>query len=337
MAKTSSTIWGIHAGKTGDADQLFLKSNVIALGWPDMSDISKLPADREAFKARVKECYPHRKEGYFPVAGGQLFRFVHEAKVGDYVLYPSKQDRTVHIGEITGPFKYDTKTEPGYPNHRPVKWMKAVPRTHFSQGALYEIGSALSFFQVRQFADEFLAALTGQPTAQAPKQDESVSYVAEDIEQTTCDYILKMLAQELKGHGLAEFVAHLLSTMGYRTRLSPEGPDGGVDIIAHKDELGFEPPLVKVQVKSAEGSIGEPVVSQLNGKVERSEFGLVVTLGTFTAQAKSFARNKSNLRLIDGDELISLILQHYEQLDSKYKALLPLKRVYVPEPLEESE
>lgn len=337
MAKSSPTIWGIHAGKTGDADQLFKKHNVIALGWIDVGDLSKIPADREAFKARVKECYPNRKEGYFPVAGGLLFRFVHEAKVGDYVLYPSKQDRTVHIGEITGPFKYDSKTEPGYPQHRPVKWLKAVPRTHFSQGALYEIGSALSFFQVRQFAEEFLAALTGQPTTQAPKQDDSVSYVAEDIEQTTRDYILKILAQELKGHALAHFLAHLLGAVGYRTRVSPEGTDGGVDIIAHKDELGFEPPIVKVQVKSTEGSVGDPIVSQLYGKVERSEFGMVVTLGTFTNQAVQFARNKGNLRLIDGNELVSLILQHYEQFDSKYKALLPLKRVYVPEPLDDSE
>jgi restriction system protein len=64
---------------------------------------------------------------------------------------------------------------------------------------------------------------------------------------------------------------------------------------------------------------------------------MVVTLGTFTNQADSFARNKSNLRLIDGEELVGLISQHYEQFDSKYKALLPLKRVYVPEPLEETE
>jgi len=32
-----------------------------------------------------------------------------------------------------------------------------------------------------------------------------------------------------------------------------------------------------------------------------------------------------------------MILHHYEQFDSKYKGLLPLKRVYVPEPLEEAE
>jgi len=61
---------------------------------------------------------------------------------------------------------------------------------------------------------------------------------------------------------------------------------------------------------------------------------MVATLGTFTAQAISFARNKSNLRLIDRDALVDLVLKHYEQFDSRYKALLPLKRLYVPEPIE---
>jgi len=28
-----ATIWGIHGGKTGDADSLFLKKNFVALGW----------------------------------------------------------------------------------------------------------------------------------------------------------------------------------------------------------------------------------------------------------------------------------------------------------------
>jgi restriction system protein len=88
-------------------------------------------------------------------------------------------------------------------------------------------------------------------------------------------------------------------------------------------------------VKSTSGSIGEPVVSQLNGKLTTNECGLLVTLGTFTPQARNFARSKSNLRLIDGEELVSLIYQHYEQFDSRYKGLLPLKRVYVPQPIEE--
>jgi restriction system protein len=213
-----------------------------------------------------------------------------------------------------------------------VKWLKEVPRTKFSQGALYEIGSALSLFAVKNYADEFRAAMEGKAPQTPPiTEDASVAAVADDIENTTFDFVLKHLAQELKGHPFAEFVAQLLNTMGYRTRVSPPGPDGGVDIIAHKDELGFEPPIVKVQVKSTEGKVGDPEVSSLYGKIGPGEFGLVVALGAFTPKAISFASSKSNLRLIDGAELVGLILDHYDQFNSRYKALLPLRRVYVPE------
>ena len=338
MSENESTIWGIHAGRTGDADTLFLKSNCIAIGWAKMGDLALLKPDREAFKARLVEAYPDKKPGAVPNNAGQLFRFAHEMKPGDLVVYSSKQDRQVHIGRILSGYAYDTTKEPGYPQRRKVEWLRSLPRTRFTQGALYEINSALSLFQVKNYADEFRAAVEGKaipvPTA---SQDDSVAAVAEDIEETTRDFVLKQIAQELKGHPFADFVAHLLGTMGYRSRVSPEGPDGGIDIIAHKDELGFEPPIIKVQVKSTEGSIGDPIVSALYGKVGTGEYGLLVSLGTFTNQARSFARSKSNLRLIDGDELVKLVLQHYEQFDSRYKGLLPLKRVYVPEVIEEAE
>lgn len=337
MAGKEVVLWGIHAGKTGDADRLFLKRGYVAIGWAKMGDLGTLAPDREAFKERLAQAYPDTKPGAIPVNAGQMYRFVHEVQQGDIAVYPSKRDRQVHLGRITGPYQYDPKLEPGYPNLRPVEWVRAIPRTKFSQGALYEIGSAMSLFQVKNYADEFIAALHGQPLVPSVEEDETIAVVAADIEEMTHDFILKRLAQELKGHPLARFVAHLLGAMGYRTRVSPEGPDGGIDVIAHKDELGFEPPIIKVQVKSTEGNIGSPDVQALYGTVESREHGLLVTLGSFTAQARNFARNKSNLRLIDGDELVDLILQHYEELDSRYKGLIPLKRVYVPEALEEAE
>jgi restriction system protein len=339
MAKSDSekTIWGIHGGRTGDADTLFLKKNLIALGWHAMGDLSRLKADREVFKNAIIATYPNKKPGAVPNNAGQLFRFVHEMEVGDLVAYPSKSDRLVHIGRIESGYQFDTRIEANYPHRRQVKWICELPRTRFSQGALYEIGSALSFFQIKNYADEFRAAAEGKVAAPVADQDDTVAAVTEGIEESTEAFILKKLAQELKGHPLADFSAHLLGTMGYRTRVSPPGPDGGIDILAHKDELGFEPPIIKVQVKSTEGSIGDPTVSALYGKVGTGEFGLLITLGTFTNQAQTFARSKSNLRLIDGSELVHLILQHYEQFDSKYKGLLPLKRVYVPEVLDEAE
>ncbi len=338
MKPVEPNLWGIHAGKTGDADSLFLKKHCIAIGWTRIGDASTIKPDRESFKAKVAALYADAKPGAIPNYAGQLFRFVHEMKPGDLVIYPSKRDRQVHLGRIEGGYEYDAKSEIGYPHRRKVTWLKDVPRTHFSQGALYEIGSAMSLFLVKNYADEYRAALESKAVAPVPvAQDESVAAVAEDIEETTRDFVLKRLAQQLKGHPFADFVAHLLNAMGYRTRVSPEGPDGGIDIVAHKDELGFEPPIIKVQVKSSEGSIGQPDVSALYGNVGPQEFGLLVTLGRFTPQAKTFAKSRSNLRLVDGEDLVKLVFDHYDQFDARYKGVLPLKRVYVPEVIEGGE
>ena len=336
MGNEDKLLWGIHAGRLGEADNLFLKKKVIAIGWHELGDISSSGRDREALKNKIAETYPKAKAGAIPVHAGQLYRFITEIQPGDLVVYPSKIDRHIHIGRIAGAYRYDPSLNPEYPNLRDVEWLGEYPRTRFSQGALYEIGSALTLFQVKNYADEFLAALSGEAPTSVDSDEETAAIVAKEIEATTRDYVLKRLAREAKGYPLEHFVAHLLEAMGYKTRVTPVGTDAGVDIIAHKDDLGFEPPIIKVQVKSTEGSVGDPIVSALYGKVDNEEFGLLVTLGTFTNQAKNFARNKSNLRLIDGGELVNLIFEYYEHFDSKYKGLLPLKQIYVPEPISDS-
>lgn len=334
---TNSTLWGIHGGKTGDADTLFRKRNVVALGWQAVPDLSGLPDDREAFKALISETYPDKTPTQVANNAGQLYRFVHEMSDRDLIAYPSKRDRRIHVGRVTGGYRYSAKPEPGYPHHRPVEWLGDFARTRFSQGALYEIGSALSFFQIKNYADEYDAALAGTTIGPADDAPDEVAREAGAIEQSTRDFVAKRLARELKGHPFAEFVGHLLNVMGYRTRVSPPGPDHGVDVVAYKDALGLEPPIIKVQVKSEEGTIGRPDVSQLYGMVEAGEYGLFVTLGGFKGTAAEFARSKANLRTMDGEEVVSLVLQHYDALDPRYKGLLPLRKVYVPEPLEDSD
>jgi restriction system protein len=337
MANLDYTVWGIHGGASGDADTLFLKHRCIALGWARLGDLSKVGTTREAFKAAVAKRWPEKKPAAVPNNAGQLFRFVYEMKPGDLVVYPSKRDKLIHIGRVTGPYVFDPKGEEAYPNRRAVEWKAAVPRSRFTQGGLYEVGSAMSLFQVKTYADEFIEAAEGKAPPATEGKDDTVGRVAEQTETNTRDYVLKKLAEELKGHALAHFVAHLLEAMGYRTRVASEGPDGGVDIVAHRDELGFEPPIIKVQVKATEANIGDPIVSSLYGKVGASEFGLFVTLGGFTADARKFARQKSNLRLVDGDALVELVYQHYERFNSVYKGVIPLKRVFVPDAIEESE
>jgi restriction system protein len=121
--------------------------------------------------------------------------------------------------------------------------------------------------------------------------------------------------------------------MGYKTKVSPPGPDRGIDIIAHKDDLGVEPPMIRVQVKSSDGETNEAAVSELYGKVSDRDFGLFVAVGGFNRRARDFSFGKHNLKLIDGDELVELIYKYYGRLDGKYKGIIPLRQVFIPETL----
>ncbi len=334
MQTDTSFLWCVRAGASGEAGDVFLKKRHLAIGWSDIGDLMALSPSPDAFKAAVASAYPEAKPGAVALYAGMLFKFVHVMKEGDLVLYRPKLGAEFHIGQVAGAYRHDPSLHPQYPNVRPVKWQKKFPVTRFSQGAINEANSVLTVFQVTRYAAEFVEALGGAP-APVEDEDKTVGLVYQQVEQDTRDFVLKRLEQEFTGsRAMEEFVAHLLTLIGYKTRLTARGADGGIDIIAHQDELGFVPPIVKVQVKGGRGSVGSPEVQALYGTVTNGEYGLLVCLGDYTKQAQSFADGKSNLRLLNGGQLVELILEHYEELDARYKAVIPLKRVFIPSGLE---
>ena len=328
MTDLEKKVWGIH---TQD-DNLFLKQGKMAIGWHEMGDLSQIKPDRESFKQKCMQVYPDVKKGAIPVMTGMLYRFCCEAEIGDYVVFPSKTDRMVNIGKVTGNYEFDpSQTE--YVHMRSVKWLKHLPRTAFTQGALYEIGSAMSFFVVKNYADEFLSALnTGFKSTAENDTDDTVGATADDIIENTKDFVLKELSRNLKGYALEEFVANLLQAMGYRTTVSPQGGDSGIDITAYKDEL---PPRILVQVKSQDGDIKETMIQSLKGAMREGDYGLFVTLSNYTKNAKKYLENTPIIRGINGTELVDLILKNYDDLDEKYQRMIPLKKVYIPVPKQE--
>ena len=333
MADEEKRIWGIH---TKD-DNLFLQKSVIAIGRKDMGDLSKIEASREAFKEHYMQVYPDAKKGSVANGAGMLYRFAHEVQVGDYVVYPSKIDRMINLGTVESEYIYDGDAVEYVQQHK-VKWLKHLPRTAFSQGTLYEIGSAMSFFSVKNYSDEYLAALDKNFKKTAvttdTEEDESVGATAEEIVESTKDFILKELSKNLKGYDLEEFVADLLMAMGYRTKVSPHGGDSGIDIVAYKDEL---PPRIMVQVKSQDGDIKETTIQSLKGAMREGDYGLFVSLYNYTKNARKYLDNTPIICAINGTELVDLILKYYEDLSEKYRKMIPLKRVYIPVTKEDAE
>ena len=318
-------VWGIH---TQD-DQLFLKKNKIAIGWATFGDLSKVEASRDAFKAHYIKVFPDAKKGSVLTSSGMLFRFIHEVQIGDYVVFPSKSDRKINIGVIESDYTY-VPTAGEYVQQRTVKWLKHLPRTAFSQGALYEIGAIMSFFAIKKYADEFIASLDknfSESTALSDSDDESVAATAEGIIESTKDFVLKELSKQLKGYDLELFVADLLRAMGYRTTASPHGGDHGIDITAYKDEL---PPRILVQVKSQDGDIKETTIQSLKGAMHEGDYGLFVSLSNYTKNAQAYLYRNPIIKGINGTELVDLILKYYDSLSEKYQKMIPLKKVYIP-------
>ena len=133
-------IWGIHV--TGaDGDRLYRERFMVGIGWGQVGDLSKITPDREAFKVAVAPYFPNRKKGYVVNAASQLYRFVHEMKSGDWIVYRSTYyDGKVHVGRIASDYRYSPEVSPEYPNLRQVQWEGSFLPTRVPQAALYNLG-----------------------------------------------------------------------------------------------------------------------------------------------------------------------------------------------------
>ncbi len=337
------TMWGVHMG--AHVEDRPIVGGYVAIGWPALGDARQVGATREDYKRAMATRYVDIKPGAIPVDAGTVFKFVHEIRAGDFVIYPSKSDRMINIGRFTGQSAYDPNDADEYPNRQLVKWLGHFPRNEFSQSALNEIGSFLTLFRIKRHAAEFLnkiglgnndvhlaSAETASEAQEEVEDDDSATVaVSRQAEETTEDFVVRRIMSQLTGYQFEELVAHIMECMGYTARLTPKSADGGVDVIAHMDALGFQPPIVKIQCKRTTAQHGSPEVNQLLGTLGEGEFGLFVSLGSFSRAANELERNRPKLRLIDGEAFVAMILENYAKLSPRYRAIVPLKQIYVPD------
>lgn len=332
-----AAFWGIH----NDQSTLDLVGeNFISVGWDEVGDLHQYTNDRVLLKERIAAFYPDAKAGAIPVWAGVLHRFAFEIQSGDFIVAPQKSDSTINLGRVQGEYYWDGNAE-FHRNRRKVEWIQVgIPRITVSQSARNEIGSAVTLFRVQRNEAEFLALLGIKTEVVTPDNrtadDIAIETAAgepnaEQIESHARDFIIKALHQAFSPVKFEQFIAALLRAMGYNAKATQASGDGGVDVIAHRDQLGLEPPIVKVQCKRTLDAIGGPHVQNLVGTLAPggAEVGLFITLGKYATDAIRIERTRQDLRLINGTELVDLIFAHYEQLEDEWRRLLPLRRVYV--------
>lgn len=332
-------IWGVH---NNTLTTELVDEGFISLGWDNLSDLTSLGGGREGLKQALTEMEPDAKPRSIAGQAGVLTRFRDEMRVGDVIVAPYKPDSTINLGIVSSEYYF----EPGAATHkhrRRVDWKRVgLPRTVFSQGALYEIGSVLAVFRVRRHGTEFIAALKSPEDSldelartidlaadQSASEDEADEPRASRIERHTRDFVLEALHKKLSHQDFEEFTAALLRALGYQARVTQFSQDGGVDVIAHRDPLGVEPPQIKVQCKHRTGTTGAPDVQQLIGTQGPGELCLFVTLGSYSKDALAIERQRTGLRLLSGEDVVTLVLENYAKLPESWRAVIPLTRVLV--------
>ncbi|WP_371683247.1 restriction endonuclease [Hahella sp. KA22] len=140
------------------------------------------------------------------------------------------------------------------------------------------------------------------------------------------DKIIALDADEME-----QLIATVLRGMGFRARVSPKGPDRGIDVFASPDGLGLQEPRIKVEVKHRSGTIGAQILRSFIGALRPGDKGIFVSTGGFTREAR-YEADRANipLTLVDIDILAELVVDYYEEFSLEGKALIPLIRIYWP-------
>lgn len=335
-------IWLIRAGSHGEYEQKFIQENRVYVTWIGLDvNLARL-TERSELVAAMTQRNPDTKPKAILNWVSQVWPFAHGIKKGDLVILPLKSQPAIQIGEITGDYHFESAGPDPYFHWRPVKWIgDAVPRANFGKDLLFTFGAFMTICRVqRNNAEQRIAAMRengwrGETIAATIKTTASVADEAaedRDPEELALDQIARHIIARFKGHGLTRLVEGILKAQGYTTYRSPEGADGGADILAGAGPLGFGSPRLCVEVKSESSPIDRPTVDKLMGAVTKfgADEGLFVSWSGFKSNVqKELATSFFRMRLWTQKELLEQLFANYDRLDEDLKAELPLKRIWM--------
>lgn len=327
-------MWMVRADVGGRLYDDFESLGIVAIGWRDLGDMSALKS-LDDFRRAVANAYPDQKRQQHIVSAGQAHKFARQIAVGDRVLTYDPSERKYLVGTIASDYAYDNSRS-DFKNVRRVTWEGSVSRDALTVGTRNSLGAISTLFQVPDEATrEIERKLKNDSTPAAPiekeEEETQVDEILKDIQNRAFEFIKDKISR-LGWDDMQQLVAGLLRAMGYKTRVSPAGPDQGKDIVASPDGFGFESPRIVVEVKHRTGTaMGSQEVRSFLGGRHKDDKGLYVSTGGFSKDARYEAERASiPLALMDLDALVAAVLEHYERMDADSQRLIPLRKIHWP-------
>jgi len=249
--------WLVRAGEGGRLFDEFAKGYV-GVGYYEMGDMSNITS-QEDMRTLFLKSYSDINPRAIGNQVAMIYKFRSVFAIGDKVVTYDTKNRKYWIGTIKSDYQYQPGVVGDYPNIRKVIWDGQVDRDDMTISSRNSLGCATTLFSVDEFVwQEFDSVLSGKKPA---KEGDSGSAEETDLEQ-----IRKELAEKahefikdkiltLDADDMEELVAAILRGMGYQSRVSPKGPDRGVDVMASPDGLGLEEPRIKAEVKHRQAAM----------------------------------------------------------------------------------
>ncbi|WP_035288959.1 restriction endonuclease [Clostridium sp. KNHs214] len=333
------SIWLFRAGKNGEYENKFLNDNRVYLTWDDLRiNLNTIRSKEELYKILL-ENYDLEKEKTAINWASQIWPIAHTMKKGDWVVLPSKINRTIHFGEILGDYEYDESLGSPYYHYRKVKWFALdIPRDRFDKDILYSLGAFMTVCRIhRNNAEERIKEMqknnwSTKASITMNIMDDNDENTTIDLEEFIFDRISGRIIQKFKGHRMEELINEILKAKGFTTYRSPEGADNGVDLLAASDTLGFGSPKICVQVKTQDNPVDRPTLDQLVGTMSNfnADYGLLVSWNGFKSSVtREIPKQFFKVRLWDSKKIIEEIFQNYDKLSDDIKTEIPLKRVWM--------
>ena len=251
--------WMVRAGEGGYLAGEFVSKKCVAVGFGGMGDLSGLQS-LEAMKAEVRRTYPDRTPMQVALAAGVAHKFRSTIRIGDQVVTYDPETRLYHLGTVKGDYEFKPRFVTDYDHVRRVDWTGQVSRDVLTAESRNTLGSTITIFEPGENALRDLthaASAASYPDAAAPVPAEVREEVARiyDDQLSRAHEFIKDRINRLDPRDMELLAAALLRALGFRTRVTPVGPDRGRDVIASHDGLGLQPPRVLCEVKHRKGQM----------------------------------------------------------------------------------
>ena len=150
---------------------------------------------------------------------------------------------------------------------------------------------------------------------------------------------LRGLLGETHPQAFEELIGELLVAIGFEdVSVTRYVGDKGIDLRARLVVGGVTDVRTAIQVKRyTSGSIGAPAVRELRGGLGPHERGLIITLSSYSkdAQREAAEPDRSPISLVDGQQLIELLIAHEVGVTSSNVTILELDEGFFTEGADE--